>query len=110
MKQKRAFWQQTQDVFGENRDEEYSMPTVKYTAGSYMLWAYFFAGGPGHLVQIHGTMDFIKYQHIKNPNLMASARNFIRGCVWIFHQDKGPKQTSKSIQKWVTEHKIKLLP
>jgi len=41
MKQKRAFWQQTQDVFGENRDEEYSMPTVKYTAGSYMLWAYF---------------------------------------------------------------------
>ncbi len=32
------------------------MPTVKYTAQSLMLWAYFSAGGPGHLVQIHGIM------------------------------------------------------
>ncbi|XDV52022.1 hypothetical protein PO909_020804 [Leuciscus waleckii] len=59
------------------------MPTVKYTAGSYMLWAYFFAGGPGNLIMGRG---------------------------WIFHQDNGPKQTSKSTQKWVTEHKMKLLP
>jgi len=48
------------DVFGANRDEEYPMPTVKYAAGSCMLWAYLFAGGPGHLVQIHGIMDSIK--------------------------------------------------
>jgi len=49
------------------------MPTVKYTTGSYMLWAYFFAGGPGHLVQIHGNMDYSKYQQIKNLNLTALA-------------------------------------
>jgi len=41
------------------------MPTVKYTAGSVMLWAYLFAGGPGHLVQIHGLIDSSKYQLIK---------------------------------------------
>jgi len=52
-------------VFGANRDEEYPMPTVKYTAEYDMLWAYLFAGGPGHLVQIHGIMDSIKYKQIK---------------------------------------------
>jgi len=35
------------------------------TAGSYILWAYFFAGGPGHLVQSHAIMDSSKYQQIK---------------------------------------------
>jgi len=29
---------------------------------------------------------------------------------WIFHLDNDPKQTSKSTQKCVREHKIKLLP
>ncbi len=46
------------DEFNTNRD----MPTVKYTAGSLMLWACFSAGGPRYLVQIHGIMDSIKYQ------------------------------------------------
>ena len=69
----------------------------------------FFAGGPELLVQIH-EMDSSKYQLIKNQNLTASARNLIMGRGWIFHQDNGPKQTSKSTQKWVTEHKMKLLP
>jgi len=97
----------TLDVFGANRDVEYPMPTVKYTAGSYMLWAYLFAGGPGHLVQIYGIMDSIKYQQIKNQNLTPSSRNLILGRGWIFHQDNDPKQTSK---KCVGEHKMKLLP
>ncbi len=30
--------------------KKYPMSTVKYTAGSLMLWACFSAGGPGHLV------------------------------------------------------------
>jgi len=99
------------DGFGAHMDKKYPMPTVKYTAGSLMLWAYFSAGGPGHLVQIHGIMDSIKYQQIKkNQNLTASARNPIMGRGWIFHQDKDPNQTSKTTQKCVTEHKMKLLP
>uniref|UniRef100_A0A673HGB5 Uncharacterized protein n=1 Tax=Sinocyclocheilus rhinocerous TaxID=307959 RepID=A0A673HGB5_9TELE len=53
------------DGFGAHRDKKYPMPTVKYTAGSLMLWACFSAGGPGRLVQIHGFMDSIKYQQIK---------------------------------------------
>jgi len=75
-----------------------------------MLWAYFSAGRSGLLIQIHGIVDSIKYQQIKNQNLTASARNLIMGRGWIFHQDNDPKQTSKSTQKLVTEHKMKLLP
>ncbi len=62
------------------------------------------AGGPEHLVQMHGIMDPIKYQQIKNLNLSASVRNLITGRVWIFHQDNNPKQTSKSTQKWFTQN------
>ncbi len=75
--------------------KKYPMSTIKYTAGSLMLWACFSARGPEHLVQMHGIMDSIKYQQIKNQNLTASVRNLIMGRVWIFHQDNNPKQTSK---------------
>ncbi len=40
----------TQDGFGEHRDKKFPMCTIKYTAVLFMLWAYFSAGGPGHLV------------------------------------------------------------
>ncbi len=55
-------------------------------------------------------MDSIKYQHMINLNLTASVRNLIMGCGWIFLQDNDPKQISRSTQKCVTEHKMKLLP
>jgi len=52
------------------------MIMVKYSAGSLMLWTYYFVGGPGHLVLIHGIMDCImdccKYQQIINQNLTAT--------------------------------------
>ncbi len=58
------------DEFSTNRDKK-NLSTVKYTAGSLMLWACFSARGPGHLVQMHGIMDSIKYQQIKNLNPTA---------------------------------------
>ncbi len=57
-----------------------------------MLWACFSAGGPEHLVYMHGIMDSIKYQQIKNLNLTASVRNLIMGHVLIFQQDNNPKR------------------
>ncbi len=38
----------TQDGFGEHKDQKYPMCTMKYTAVFLMLWAYISAGGPGH--------------------------------------------------------------
>ncbi len=65
--EKRAFWQQTHQMsLVQTGIKKYPMTTVKYTAGSLMLWACFSAGGPGYLVQMHGIMDSIKYQKIKN--------------------------------------------
>ncbi len=64
-------------------------PQVKYTAGSLML-SCFSAGGPEHLVQIHGIIYSIKYQQTKNLNLTASVRNIILGRGCIFHQDNNP--------------------
>ncbi len=55
----------TQDGFGAHRDKKYPMCTMKYTAVFLMLWAYFSARDPGHLVQTHGIMDSNKYQQIK---------------------------------------------
>ncbi len=90
---KRAFWQQTHQMsLVQTGIKKYPMSTVKYTAGSLMLWACFSAGGPEHLVQMHGIMDSIKYQQIKNQNLTASVRNLIMGRVWIFHQDNNPNK------------------
>ncbi len=56
-----------------------------------MLWACFSARGPEHLVEMHGIMDSIKYQQIKNVNLTASVRNLIVG-----HLDLPPGQQSKT--------------
>ncbi len=79
------------DEFSANRDKRYPMSTVKYTAGSLMLWACFSARGPELLVQMHGIMDSIKHQQIQNQNLTASVRNLITGHVCIFHQDNNPQ-------------------
>ncbi len=82
------------DGFGANRHKKHTMPTVKYTAGSLMLWAYFSAGGTGRLFQIHEIMDSIKYQQIKKSKPDCLFKNLI-----MEHQDNDPKQTSKSTQK-----------
>ncbi len=68
------------------------MSTIKYTAGSLMLWACFSARGPEYLVQIHGIMDSIKYQQIQNQNLTFYVRNLIMGRGWILHQDQNKPQ------------------
>ena len=77
---------------------------------SVMLWGCFSSKGPGNLVRVHGIMNSMKYQDILNLNLAAPARKLKLGHRWIFQQDNDPKHTSKSTQKWLTEHKIKLLP
>ncbi len=68
-----------------------------------MLWACFSVRGPEHLVQIHGIMDSIKYQQIKNLNLTASIRYLIMA---VFGSS-----TRTTIQnKHQNKHKMNLLP
>jgi len=55
----------TLEGFGGHEDKKYPMCTILYIVGSLMLGAYFSAEGPGLLIQIHGIVDSIKYQHKK---------------------------------------------
>ncbi len=71
--------------------KNYPMCTMKYTAVSLMLWVYISAGGPGHLVQIDGIMDSIKYQIKKILKLTVHDRNRIMGHGQIFQQDNDPQ-------------------
>ncbi|KAI4897416.1 hypothetical protein NFI96_029505 [Prochilodus magdalenae] len=75
-----------------------------------MLWACFSSKGPGNLVRVLGIMNALKYQDILKQNLVASARKLKMGRHWVFQQDNDPKHMSKSTQKRVTTHRIKLLP
>ena len=85
------------------------IPTVKYGGGSVILWGCFSSKGPGNLVRVHGIINSIKYQEIENLNMAAPTWKLKLGRHWIFQQDNDPK-LSKSTHKWLTEHKIKLLP
>jgi len=55
------------------------------------------AGGTEHLVQIHGIMDSIQYK-------------LLFSCVRNLRTLFGSKQTSKSTQTLVAEHKVMVLP
>ncbi len=65
MKQKIALWQQTLKMGLVHTFENHPMCTMKYTAVYLILWAYFSARHPGHMVQMDGIMNCIKYLHIK---------------------------------------------
>ncbi len=75
-----------------------------------MLWACFSAQSPELLVQMHGTMDSIKDQQIRNQNLTASFRNLIMGRIWIFtrttiqnnHQNK--HKNGSLNRNWIFYH------
>jgi len=94
----------TLDGFGEHKDKKVPHVYNLIYHWIFNVGAYFYAGGPGLLIQIHGILDSIKYQQIKNQNLTPSARNLIMEHGWIFYQDNNPKQTSKSTQKCVAQN------
>ncbi len=54
-------------------------------------------------------MDSIKYQQIKNQQVTESVRNIIMAMFGSSNRTNIQTQTSKTTQKWVTEHKTKLL-
>ncbi len=47
----------------------------------------------------HGHMDSIKYQQIKNQQVIDSVRNIIMGHVWIFQPYNNPNPNLKNNTK-----------
>ena len=48
-------------------------------------------------------MDILK-QHLK-----TSVRKLKLGRIWVFQMDNDPKHTSKVLEKWLKDNKVKLL-
>lgn len=67
-----------------------------------MLWGFFF---PLKVLKIVlGHMSSIKYENILNQNQTVSSQTLQFGCCWIF------KPENDVNQKWLIDHRIKLLP
>ena len=67
-----------------------------------MFWGCFAASGTGCLDCVQGIMKSEDYQKILGSNIGPSVRKLgLRPRSWVFQQDKDPKHTSKSTQKWM---------
>ena len=59
-----------------------TIPTLKHSCGSIMLWRCFSVAGTGRLVRIEGKMNGSKYSEILDETLLQSAQDlFLSGPV-----------------------------
>ena len=79
---------------------ENTIPTVKQSGGSIMLWVCFSSAGTGKLVRIEGMMDDAKYREILEGNLFHSSRDLRLGRRLTFQQGNNPKHTAKATLEW----------
>ena len=73
-----------------------TIPTLKHSCGSIMLWRCFSVAGTGKLVRIEGKMNGSKYSEILDENLLQSAQDLRLGQRFTVQQDNDPKHTTKT--------------
>ena len=56
-----------------------TIPTVKHSGGSIMLWGCFSVAGTGRLVRIEAKMKGAKYREILDENLLQSIQDLRLG-------------------------------
>ena len=84
--------------------EKHLLPTVKFDAGSVILWGSVASGGTGNLVKIEGRMDSTQYQQILDNNVQESVTKLKLRRSWVFQQDNDPKHCSKSTKAFMQRH------
>lgn len=81
-----------------------------------MVWGCFNAYGVGELHRIEGIMDGAMYTRILGDAMLKSVPKIVpkntRKSIkkWVFQQDNDPKHTSKVAKEWLKKEKINLLP
>ena len=86
-----------------------TIPTVKHSGGSIMLWGCFSAAGIGRLVRIEEKMNAAIYRDILDENLLQSALDLRLGRRFIFQQDNDPKHTAKISKEWLLDNSVNVL-
>ncbi len=86
-----------------------TVPTVKHSGGSIMLWGCFSAAGTGRLVAIERKMNAAKYRDILDENLLQSAQDLRLGRRFTFQQDNDPKHTAKIMKEWLHYNSVTVL-
>ena len=75
-----------------------------------MVWGYIWWNGMWILSEVEGRMDAEQYVAILEQGLLQSMKESgISENDIIFQQDNDSKHTSRRVQKWFEEQKIKLL-
>jgi hypothetical protein len=72
-----------------------TIPTVKNSGSSIMLWGCFSAAGTERLVRIEGKMNRARYREILDENLLQSIQDLILGRRFTFQQEVALGQVSK---------------
>ena len=58
---------------------------------------------------LDGIMTMENYVAILKQHLKTSVRKLKLGRKWVFQMDDDPKHTSKDVEKWLKDNKVKLL-
>jgi hypothetical protein len=73
-----------------------------------MLWGCFAAGGTGALHNINDGMREENDVDILKQHLKTSVRKLKLCHKWLFQMDNDPKHTSKVVEKWLKDNKVKV--
>lgn len=90
-------------------DPKYTESTRKYGGGSIMIWGCFSWHGVGLIHRIEGRMDQHQYKNILE-NVMEPFADENLPVIWKFQHDNDPKHTARSVQQWLTNRNLDVLP
>lgn len=80
------------------------------------IWGCFSAAGVGHMCQVHGILEQVQYKSILQRHMIPSALKLWPQSgvqtrpTWIFQQDNDPKHKAKSVQQYLSNKGVRILP
>ena len=95
---------------GEPLNDRLVESTVKFGGGNVMMWGCMLWEGIGYATRIEGKLDAELYCAILEHELQNSLKYYNKSTSDItFQQDNDPKHKSKQADKWLKNHKFKIM-